>query len=409
MNCTDYQRWLSPYVDGQLSSDERDQVDAHLQSCVQCQGALASLQQMLQTLHAMGTPEAPDLLPGIHARLSRKPAWRRFAQRFIAPWPQSLPWHGLALAMSAMLIIVVTHLPTRSADTVRVRGFGYQIAGQRVAQYEPSNRDAQMLRRELGEKHVAMVQSKDQSFFKDDTKHAAPASITTAPHRADDSLMQLASGRSLGAFNESDKLRQGADTSTTGVAGGPAESVNGLLGVGHAESSTVVDQPAPLNTPESTNERMRQLAKVSAELDELRSEEGKVATPILEAPQTAPAAPPVGGAYVASVTGDTFAARSVIGGESVRAKTESSPLWSFEVAAEDQVCDADADCTIVETRCDACACGTSVNKLHEAQYIARWRTLCRDYHGGTCDLHCPALTARCTNHRCIRSTSTPTE
>lgn len=100
MRCADYKRWLSPYVDGRLPASERMQLEEHLASCPACQTDLKALQQMLQSLRTMDSPQTPELLPGIHAKLEKKPlldlsAWR-------------LPLGGLAVAATAALVLVVS-------------------------------------------------------------------------------------------------------------------------------------------------------------------------------------------------------------------------------------------------------------------------------------------------------------
>lgn len=111
MDCAAYQRWFSPYVDALLAQNERDELEAHLNGCPRCRADLESLQAMLRSLRALEQPDTPELLPGIQARLAREPWWQRFARRFVAPWPASLPLHGLALATTAFLVIVVVGLP----------------------------------------------------------------------------------------------------------------------------------------------------------------------------------------------------------------------------------------------------------------------------------------------------------
>lgn len=111
MTCTGYRRWLSPYVDGILKPEDRARMEDHLRGCDRCRRELESLQCMLQTLRTLESPATPELLPGIHRKLAAPPAWRRVLERFLAPWPASLPWHGLALATTALLVVVVANLP----------------------------------------------------------------------------------------------------------------------------------------------------------------------------------------------------------------------------------------------------------------------------------------------------------
>ena len=111
MDCTAVSRWFSPYLDGLLSAHERATLEHHVAECARCQADLESLKQMLASLRAMEQAEPPDLLPAIHARLAQPPWWERAAARFTAPWPASLPWHGLALAGSAAFIAILVVIP----------------------------------------------------------------------------------------------------------------------------------------------------------------------------------------------------------------------------------------------------------------------------------------------------------
>ena len=111
MDCAGYQRWFSPYVDQLLAPEDRAQLEGHLKGCPGCRHELESLQGILRTLRTMDQPEAPDLLPGIHRQLQRAPWWRSVTERFAAPWPASLPLHGLVLATTALLVVVVINHP----------------------------------------------------------------------------------------------------------------------------------------------------------------------------------------------------------------------------------------------------------------------------------------------------------
>lgn len=103
MNCSAYRDWLSAYIDGALEPAKRAGLEAHLQACAGCRQEHEALKAMVQALHTLPKPHAPDLLPGIHRRLMPEPWW----QSFTAPWPASLPWHGLALATTALLVLLI--------------------------------------------------------------------------------------------------------------------------------------------------------------------------------------------------------------------------------------------------------------------------------------------------------------
>ncbi len=50
---------LSAFIDGQLSSAEQAQTEAHLHTCVVCQQQLAELRQIVALLHALPPPKLP--------------------------------------------------------------------------------------------------------------------------------------------------------------------------------------------------------------------------------------------------------------------------------------------------------------------------------------------------------------
>ena len=128
MTCIEYRRWLSPYVDEQLALRQRAELEAHLQTCVGCREELRALTQMLASLREMEPVAAPDLLPGIHRRLAQEPWWRVAVRRFTAPWPASLPVHGLALAACSALVLIITLLPQARSGKEKARPSTLKLA-----------------------------------------------------------------------------------------------------------------------------------------------------------------------------------------------------------------------------------------------------------------------------------------
>lgn len=87
------------------------------------------------------------------------------------------------------------------------------------------------------------------------------------------------------------------------------------------------------------------------------------------------------------------------------------------ILQEDQICAVDTDCVLIETDCDRCSCGDTVNKIHQQEYQSQYEMLCKSYRersGKICDFLCSTPFARCINNRCVLSaeklivdTSTP--
>jgi anti-sigma factor RsiW len=67
-------RWthahLSDYLDGELTSPERNRVEEHVGMCPECRRVLATLRRTLEALMGLGTTEArPGLADGVIKRL----------------------------------------------------------------------------------------------------------------------------------------------------------------------------------------------------------------------------------------------------------------------------------------------------------------------------------------------------
>jgi len=86
---TTHEEWtdrLSDYVDGELSTSERSEVDAHLRDCPACAAVLADLRRVVEQARvALPRPPAGDLWDGIAGRIESAPAARTST---VAPFPQ---------------------------------------------------------------------------------------------------------------------------------------------------------------------------------------------------------------------------------------------------------------------------------------------------------------------------------
>jgi anti-sigma factor RsiW len=57
------------YLDGELGEDERTRVEAHLSACTVCQAEVDSLQELFFALKEMADAPAPNMVPGVVARV----------------------------------------------------------------------------------------------------------------------------------------------------------------------------------------------------------------------------------------------------------------------------------------------------------------------------------------------------
>ena len=98
------ERQLAAYALGALDSEERRQVEAHLDGCERCQAALASYESVAEGLLHASDPQPPPR--AIRSRLSKQlgkttelPRWRSALR--------TVPGTGLALGLGLILLLTV--------------------------------------------------------------------------------------------------------------------------------------------------------------------------------------------------------------------------------------------------------------------------------------------------------------
>lgn len=134
MECDAWQPQLSLYVDGRLHAEERARLEQHMAGCTSCRATLDGLQRMVQMLRSLERPPAPDLREAVRERLTSTPWWHVIAARFFTPWPASLPLHGLALATTALLVVMLVNVPRYVGQPEEAK----QTRSPMMSQVEPS-------------------------------------------------------------------------------------------------------------------------------------------------------------------------------------------------------------------------------------------------------------------------------
>src|SRR5262245_31442289 len=112
MRCDRARELLSPYLDGELSADERREEAAHLEGCRACSSQADDFRRIGRTLAESGRESAPrDLALRVRSSLAREAA---VEGKSIAPSPvvspvvtayRSLPFTAHALMRQAAVII----------------------------------------------------------------------------------------------------------------------------------------------------------------------------------------------------------------------------------------------------------------------------------------------------------------
>jgi len=133
MDCTELERAIDAYLDGEFDARERAEADAHLAQCERCR-ALADAQGRIRTAlrarlrDAMTPPAAEGRAPAaLRARIEdalscrRRPLWRRA----LAP----MPLGALAACVAGALLVLGLFLPVPLGD--RLAAAAVTLGGQR--------------------------------------------------------------------------------------------------------------------------------------------------------------------------------------------------------------------------------------------------------------------------------------
>lgn len=119
---------LSDYLDGELSSIERSECDAHLAACEQCRSALEDLRHVIATARAdVDRPAVTDLWPGILARIGADNSAGRNAEVVaLRPRARQVVFTLPQLALAASLLIAISAGVAYLAGNRGVAGPGLQ-------------------------------------------------------------------------------------------------------------------------------------------------------------------------------------------------------------------------------------------------------------------------------------------
>ncbi len=109
MECAQIRENLSAYVDGEISGEERDQVEAHLVACETCALALAELNAYLDRIGKLEEVDPPPwLTQKVMARVQSESEEKRgFYQRFFPQFLLARPIHALATVLILVISVYV--------------------------------------------------------------------------------------------------------------------------------------------------------------------------------------------------------------------------------------------------------------------------------------------------------------
>ena len=80
MSCDQFNEWAGPYLDGELSEEDRRRFEQHLQTCEACRRDLADLRNLAEDLDMMrfkepGDEELARYWSGVYNQLERGLGW----------------------------------------------------------------------------------------------------------------------------------------------------------------------------------------------------------------------------------------------------------------------------------------------------------------------------------------------
>lgn len=112
MNCTHVNSLLSPFHDGELPWELRQQIGLHLDSCASCSAQLESLRRLTDLVESSPPPDVPStLVTRIERSLSGPSSrWERFAVRS----PEKVA-AAFAFAIAAIILLSLVFWPSADA------------------------------------------------------------------------------------------------------------------------------------------------------------------------------------------------------------------------------------------------------------------------------------------------------
>ena len=106
MTCDEARERLSALLDEALSPDERDALDAHVATCVDCRRELGLLRNTVALLRAVDPARAPaGFVDRVRAAARRAPWYRRVQRALFVPWPVKLPLEAAAIVLVGVIVV----------------------------------------------------------------------------------------------------------------------------------------------------------------------------------------------------------------------------------------------------------------------------------------------------------------
>lgn len=125
VSCSKVRRLLSPYIDERVSARERERVEEHVRTCLECRRELDSLQMTVRLLHRVPTAPPPRSF-ALGAEFAKRPTGQ---PRLL--WPHPATALVMALRQPGLLWL-------RPATALAVAVLLFLFAGDMLQVFEPT-------------------------------------------------------------------------------------------------------------------------------------------------------------------------------------------------------------------------------------------------------------------------------
>jgi hypothetical protein len=117
------------YLDGELGENERARVEAHLSGCTACRAEVDGLRELFFALDAMADAPAPNMVPGVVARI--RPRTKLSALRWLVPALQGAAAVGLLawgwVRLTGYLTVAAQAFPLDTLEQIEARALEWLV------------------------------------------------------------------------------------------------------------------------------------------------------------------------------------------------------------------------------------------------------------------------------------------
>ncbi len=189
MECAEIRNKLSAHIEGEVSPEEKSQIDEHLRSCMKCSEALADLKKTVEYVHNLEEVEPPPwLTQKVMARVKAGTETRKgFFQKLFYPLHVKLPIQAVAtIAIAVITVYIIKTLQpeikseTRTVLTPQIsqeEKTGIILQEKAKSQEKPADIPADLQATRLGpaDKEISGKEEKIPTFRESETVPAKPS------------------------------------------------------------------------------------------------------------------------------------------------------------------------------------------------------------------------------------------